>query len=74
MCACVCPLGYKKTIYVHAVKPETSSIAFLFACMALAMDITKGHGLSNKARQLLSKKSKVMLYLPFNLQKRTFTQ
>ena len=33
--------------------------------MALAIDITDGRGLSNEARRyLLSKKSKVMLYMP----------
>ena len=34
--------------------------------MALAIDKTTGHGLSNEAHhKLLSKKSKVILYLPF---------
>ena len=37
--------------------------------MALAINTTDGGGLNNKARrELLLKKSKVMLYLPFILQ------
>ena len=43
--------------------------------MALAIDTIDGQGLSNKAcRELLSKKSKIMLYLPFILQKKAFNQ
>ncbi len=46
---------------------QTSLTAFQFIYMALAVDITNGCGLSNEARhELLSKKSKVMPYLPFS--------
>ena len=43
--------------------------------MALAVDITDGRGLSNKAhRELLPKKSKGMLYLPFVTRLKVFNQ
>ena len=47
---------------------QTSSNAFQFVYMALAIDITDGCDLSNEVhRELLLKKSKVMLYRPFIL-------
>ena len=47
---------------------QTSPTAFQFLCMALAIDTIDGQGLSNAVhRELLPKKSKVMLYLPFIL-------
>ena len=43
--------------------------------MALAIDTIDGQGLSNKTRRdLLSKKIKVMLYLPFISQYKAFNQ
>ena len=46
------------------MKPEQTSLtAFQSLYMALAIDIIDGRGLSNEARrELLLKKSKVMLY------------
>ena len=44
------------------MKPDQTSLtSFQSLCMALAIDITDGRGLSNKAcRELLLKKSKVI--------------
>ena len=43
--------------------------------MVLAINIIDGRGLSNKMRhELLPKKSKVMLYLPFISQQKAFNQ
>ena len=45
---------------------QTSSAAFPLLYTALAIDTVDGRGLSNEARrELLPKKSKVTLYLPF---------
>ena len=43
--------------------------------MALAIDTVEGRGLSNEARrELLPKKSKMMLYLPFITRQKLFNQ
>ena len=71
VCVCVC-VCVRARMYVrpqaiknhsHDIKPEitnqTSPTAFQFLHIKLAINITDGHGLSNKAhRELLSKKSK----------------
>ena len=47
----------------------------ILSMMALAIDTIDGQGLSNKTRRdLLSKKIKVMLYLPFISQYKAFNQ
>ena len=57
VCVCVCPPP-------RLLKEVTSSTAFQFLYMTLAMDITDGWGLSNEARrELLPKKTKVMLFI-----------
>ena len=70
VCLSVCPpAGLLKIIHIKfkevKITNQTSPTAFQFLCMALAIDIVDGWGLSNVARRvLLQKKSKVMLYLP----------
>ena len=54
---------FTKFIYVQV---EGVGLTFMGHYMALAVDITDGCGLSSKVHHdLLLKKSKVMLYLPF---------
>ena len=70
VCVCVCVRPQAIKNYSHETKSiitnQTSPTAFQFLCKALAIDTIDGRGLSNEAhRELLPKKSKVMLYFPF---------
>ena len=59
VCVCLLP-GYKKPFTWNKawIANQTSPTAFQFTCMALAIDITDEHGLSNKTHHwLLSKKN-----------------
>ena len=71
LCVCVYvyvrPPGYNHSCENEAyISNQTSSTAFLFLCMALAINTSDGRGFSNEAHhELLPKKNKVMLYLLF---------
>ena len=80
VCMCVCvfvPTPEAIKDYSHEIKPEqpitnqTSPTALQFAYMALAIDITDGHGLNNEAHHyLMLKKSCICRSF---LSKRPFT-
>ena len=69
MCVSVCVFvswAIKNHSREMKITNETSPTAFQFFCTALAIDTIDGRGLNNEAhRELLPKKSKVMLYLLF---------
>ena len=51
VCLCVHPPGYEKPFMCNeaGIINQTSPTAFQSACMALSINITDGHGLSNEA-------------------------